>query len=118
MTPCDTYTKLYESHCIAALDMYCVSSDPISLFPVLVLSMQTVALKLKNTDLTNYTNCLGLVQFAADSWGVKLFQRKRVREFLWGYTDDMLYTIVSVKSDDCPSSAAKDVTPFVQIQVR
>ena len=69
-------------------------------------------------DLTNYTKCLGLVQITAEIYGVKLFQRKRVREFLWGYTDDMLEAIVYVKSDDCPSSAAKNVTPFVQIQVR
>lgn len=90
--------------------------DQMDSFVTVNIPLLTVALKLKNTDLTNYTNCLGLVQFAADSWGVKLFQRKRVREFLWGYTDDMLDTIVNVKSDDCPSSAAKDVKPFVQIQ--
>ncbi|KAK2563474.1 Lysosome membrane protein 2 [Acropora cervicornis] len=75
-----------------------------------------IPLLLKNMDLTNYTKCLGLVQLTADIYGVKLFQRKRVREFLWGYTDDMLEAIVNVKSDDCPSSAAKNVTPFVQIQ--
>lgn len=117
MTPYDAYTKLYESHCTAALNMCHVSSDlyfSISC-PCFV---QTVALKLKNTDLTNYTHCLPLVQGTAKALNVKLFQHKKVREFLWGYEDALLYTITSFKTGVCPSSAAKGATPFVQIQVR
>ena len=76
-----------------------------------------MALKLKNTDLTNYTQCLSLLQIVADAFEVKLFQRKKVHEFLWGYTDALLNTIVNLETSACPSSAAKGVKAFVQLQV-
>ena len=78
---------------------------------------QTLALKLNNTDLTNYSRCLELLQLVADGYRVKLFQSKTVYEILWGYTDDLLDTIVNLNTPDCPSDAAKGASSFVQLQV-
>ena len=76
-----------------------------------------MALKVKNTNLTNYPNCLKLLQFAATGWNVKLFQRKNVHELIWGYTDVLLGTLVSFKTEECPSSATEGASSFVQLQV-
>ena len=58
-----------------------------------------------------------LLQRVADAYEVKLFQRKTVREFLWGYTDPLLNTIVKLKTSACPSTAAEGASAYVQLQV-
>lgn len=85
-------------------------------FVTVNIPLLTVALKLKNTDLTNYSRCLELLQIVADGYEVKLFQSKTVYEILWGYTDDLLNTIVNIQTPECPGDAAKGASPFVQLQ--
>ena len=84
----------------------------------LLFFLQTLALKLKNTDLQNYSTCLPAVQMLADAYHVRLFQSKSVYDLLWGYTDPILNTIVNVQSDLCPRNSSKGVSSFVQLQVR
>lgn len=84
----------------------------------LLFFLQTLALKLKNTDLQNYSTCLPAVQTIADAYQVRLFQSKSVYDLLWGYTDPILNTIVNVQSDLCPRNSSKGVSSFVQLQVR
>ena len=85
----------------------------------LLFFLQTLALKLKNTDLQDYPKCLPIVQLLADTYNVRLFQSKSVYEILWGYTDPVLDTIVNFQqSDACPGNSSKGVSSFVQLQVR
>ena len=78
--------------------------------------MQTVALWLKNTDYKeqNPAYCMGAVKFAALLDKVKLFQRKKVHEILWGYTDPFLKSL-SMKIPGCQSR--QGLSAFVQLQV-
>lgn len=78
-------------------------------------SLQTVALWLKNTNYKkHHPVCMGLVKFAADIDKVKLFQRKKVHEILWGYTDPFLKSL-SGKIPSCP--VRQGLSAFVQLQV-
>ncbi|XP_068719309.1 lysosome membrane protein 2-like [Montipora capricornis] len=90
--------------------------DQIDSFVTVNIPLLAVALKVKNTNLTNYPNCLKLLQFTATGWNVKLFQRKNVHELIWGYTDVLLGTLVSFKTKECPSSATEGASSFVQLQ--
>ena len=99
------------------IDQIIVTSIIVIILLLFSFFSQTVALKLKNTDLTNYTSCLGLLQQVANAYEVKLFHRKTVHEFLWGYTDPLLNTIVNLKSPACPSTAAEGASSYVQLQV-
>ncbi|KAM7439971.1 the CD36 [Porites harrisoni] len=85
-------------------------------FVTVNIPLLTLALKLKNIDLQNYSTCLPAVQMLANAYQVRLFQSKSVYDLLWGYTDPLLNTIVNVQSDACPRNSSKGVSPFVQLQ--
>jgi len=75
------------------------------------------ALKLKNSDLTDYSGCLSLLQNVLDGYQIELFHSKSVHEILWGYTDLLLKTIVHTRDiAHCPAMVSEGVKPFVQLQ--
>ena len=57
---------------------------------------------------------MGAVKLAALFDKVKLFQRKKVHEILWGYTDPFLKSL-SIKIRGCQSR--QGLSAFVQLQV-
>ena len=86
------------------------SFDP---FPFI--SLQTVALWLRNTDyIKHHGICLLGLQVEAFVQKVKLFQRKTVHEILWGYSDSFL-EFLKHPPLDCPGQDG--LSSFVQLQV-